>query len=74
LQNKFTIKDYTMEKDGQEVKTVSISFRVNGNKSHLVCAPERADSIMRRMALDGATDIKIMHYYNESGTMIKKKK
>lgn len=64
-----------MEKDGhEEVKNVSISFRVNGNKSHVTCAPERAASIMRRMASDGATDIKILHYYDISGRMIKKVK
>jgi hypothetical protein len=63
-----------MRNDEQTVKSISISYRVDSHKSHITCAPERVASIMRRLAEDGATDIKILHYYDESGMMIKKVK
>lgn len=62
-----------MEYKSQEVKEVTISYRVNGHKARVVCRPDENSIKMMIAGLirDGATDVKIMHYFNNSGVMIK---
>lgn len=56
---------------GQEVVSVKISYRVNGNKASVSCHPDSINKMMLGLIRDGATDVKVMHYFNKAGVMIK---
>jgi hypothetical protein len=55
----------------QEVVSVKISYKVKNNKASLSCHPDFTDKMIAGLKRDGATDVKLMHYFNNLGVMIK---
>lgn len=61
-----------MKYKGQEVVSVTISYRLpNGQKCSVSSSPDGVFMMMRGMERDGATEVKIAHYFGKSGRMIK---
>jgi hypothetical protein len=60
-----------MEHKGKQVYSVTISYLINGNKASTTCKPEFIKTMMSHFMEDGATEVKIAHYFDKNNTMIK---
>jgi|WetSurMetagenome_2_1015567.scaffolds.fasta_scaffold1313909_1 hypothetical protein len=61
-----------MKINGEAVTHVSISYKYGNRKHSITCSFENANKVMNSYKDQGATDVKILHYFGSSGRIIDK--
>jgi hypothetical protein len=57
---------------GKFAHSASLRYTLpNGHKSHIRFSLDRLHMILKHLEEDGATNVKILHYYDKNGMVIK---